>query len=72
MMQGEIVKWFPEKKFGFIRCDAPDFADAFIHRDALPPGVCGAAGLRLEFDIGAPNDDQRGKGGRAVNVRAIS
>jgi cold shock CspA family protein len=72
-MQGEIVKWFAEKKFGFVRCDDPDFADAFIHRDALPPGVVGAVGLRLEFDIAPPEEDRksRGQGGRAANVRAV-
>ncbi len=73
MIIGTIEKWFDEKRFGFIRPDDPDFSETFVHLKSLPNGVCPVEGLRVAFDIAPPLEERnaRGKGGIAVNVRAV-
>jgi cold shock CspA family protein len=69
-MKGTVSKWDAEKYFGFITPDDPDFSDAFLHQRQLPPGVRGSVGMRVEYDIGPPNDhSKQSKAGSAINVK---
>lgn len=72
MISGTITQW-PEKGFfGFITPDDKDFSQVFIHRAEMPAGAFGPmVGLRLEFDIAAPDDLAGGKSGVARHVRII-
>ena len=66
MARGPIVRMIRDRGFGFIRTE--DGSEIFMHHSALPPGVFDSLqeGRDVEFDI---QDDPRGRGQRAVNVR---
>jgi cold shock CspA family protein len=69
-MRGTVKTWEAEKKFGFIKPDDPDFSDTFFHLSQMPPGVRIAVGMRLEFEIGPPNDlSKKHKSGSANNLK---
>ena len=66
MAKGPIVRMIRDRGFGFVRTE--DGSEIFMHHSAFPPGVFDSLqeGREVEFDI---QDDPRGRGQRAVNVR---
>jgi len=63
---GPVVRLIRTRGFGFVRTQSNE--ELFFHANSLPPGVFDSLqeGQQLEFDI---EDDARGRGKRAVNVR---
>ena len=68
MAHGPIVRIIRDRGFAFVRAD--DGSEIFMHHSALPRGVFDTLqeGQELEFDI---ENDQRGRGQRAVNVQVL-
>lgn len=66
MAKGPIVRMIRDRGFGFVRTE--DGSEIFMHHSSLAPGVFDSLqeGREVEFDI---QDDPRGRGQRAVNVR---
>ena len=62
---GTVARWFPEKRYGFIRADGAD-ADLFVHVSQIGPFERLYAGQRVQVATGA-----NGKTGRieAPSVR---
>ena len=69
MEHGTVVRLIRDRGFGFVSTQSG--REIFLHHSALPPGVFDAMheGQQLEFEI---QNDPRGRGERAVNVRLIS
>ena len=69
MASGPIVRLVRDRGFGFVR--AEDGSEIFFHHSTLPPGQFDALqeGQQIEFDI---ENDPRGRGQRAGNVRLVS
>ena len=69
MASGPIVRLVRDRGFGFVR--AEDGSEIFFHHSTLPPGQFDALqeGQQIEFDV---EDDPRGRGQRAGNVRLVS
>ena len=68
MARGPIIRIIRDRGFAFVR--AENGAEVFMHHSALPRGVFDTLqeGQEVEFDI---EDDPRGRGERAVNVRVL-
>lgn len=67
MASGEIARFNPDKRYGFIRCDGGG-DDVLVHVSALCPGEDPSwlrPGARVVFDVRRSD-----RGLRAVNVRA--
>lgn len=47
---GVLVTYFAERRFGFIRPDAPASADVFVHESELPPQPRIGDRVRYELD----------------------
>jgi CspA family cold shock protein len=58
-----------DRGIGFVRAD--DGSEIFFHHSTLPPGQFDTLqeGQQIEFDI---ENDPRGRGQRAGNVRLVS
>jgi CspA family cold shock protein len=69
MASGPIVRLIRDRGFGFVR--AEDGSEIFFHHSTLPPGQFDTLqeGQQIEFDI---ENDPRGRGQRAGNVRLVS
>ena len=69
MEQGSVVRLIRDRGFGFVNTQGGK--EVFMHHSALPPGVFDTLreGQELEFEI---ENDARGRGERAVNVRLLS
>ena len=69
MASGPIVRLIRDRGFGFVRAD--DGSEIFFHHSTLAPGEFDALqeGQQIEFDI---ENDPRGRGQRAGNVRVVS
>lgn len=69
MEQGSIVRLIRDRGFGFVSTQSGK--EVFMHHSALPPGVFDSLheGQNLEFEI---ENDARGRGERAVNVRLLN
>jgi len=69
MEQGTVVRLIRDRGFGFVSTQGGK--EIFLHHSALPPGVFDTMheGQQLEFEI---QNDPRGRGERAVNVRLLS
>jgi CspA family cold shock protein len=68
MQRGTVVRLIRDRGFGFIRLD--DGSEVFFHHSAMNPGEFDALheGEELEFTI---EQDPRGRGSRAANVRRV-
>jgi CspA family cold shock protein len=68
MPRGPIIRMIRDRGFGFVRTE--DGSEVFMHHSALPPGVFDSLqeGREVEFDI---QNDPRGRGERAINVRLV-
>jgi len=66
--RGPIVRIIRDRGFGFVRTE--DGSEVFIHHSSLPRGEFDTLqeGQEIEFDI---DNDQRGRGQRATNVRVV-
>ena len=52
VLYGNIVTWFPNRRFGFIRTDNSD-TELFVHAsDFLPDGEPFPKGTRVKFQVG--------------------
>jgi cold shock protein len=69
MEQGPVIRLVRDRGFGFIRTQSGE--EIFFHHSVLPPGVFDSLqdGQELEFQI---ENDPRGRGKRAVNVRLVT
>lgn len=69
MATGSIVRLIRDRGFGFVRDESG--SEIFFHHSTLPPGEFDALqeGQQIEFDI---ENDPRGRGQRAGNVRLIN
>jgi cold shock CspA family protein len=64
--RGELVRYSPRRKFGFVRRDSSAWTDVMVLRsDVVNPGEL-AVGRRVEFELAAEP-----RGLRAVNVRVL-
>lgn len=63
-MKGCLVRWYPDRGFGFLTPDAGG-ADVFLHVSNAPTDDL-EVGWRLEFEIAT---NQRNGKPQAVNVR---
>jgi CspA family cold shock protein len=68
MERGTVVRLIRDRGFGFIRLQ--DGSEVFFHHSAMNPGEFDSLqdGEELEFSI---EQDPRGRGSRAANVRRI-
>jgi CspA family cold shock protein len=68
MEQGPIIRLIKDRGFGFV--SAQGGKEIFFHHSTLAPGVFDSLqeGQQLSFDI---ENDQRGRGERAVNVTVL-
>jgi cold shock protein len=68
MARGPLVRIIRDRGFGFVRTE--DGREIFFHYATLGPGEFDALqeGQQIEFDI---EDDPRGRGQRASNVRIL-
>lgn len=68
-MRGKVVRWLPERGFGFIKPDEASERDCFVHVSQMQAaGIHGIeVGDRIEFEIGD-------NGGRrcAVEIRLLT
>jgi cold shock CspA family protein len=55
--QGTLARWVEDRGFGFIKPDAAQEPDLFVHVTAFPPGTVPVIGLRIEFEVA----DDRGR-----------
>ncbi len=62
--QGTLARWVEHRGFGFIKPDAAQESDVFVHRTAFSPGTIPVIGIRIEFEV----TDDRGRR-VAVNVK---
>lgn len=69
MPQGSVVRLIRDRGFGFIRQD--DDTEVFFHHSAMEPGEFDTLheGEQLDFVL---EQDPRGRGTRASNVRRVS
>jgi len=65
---GPVVRLVRDRGFGFIRTQSGE--EIFFHHSTLPSGVFDSLreGQETEFDI---ENDQKGRGKRAMNVRLL-
>jgi CspA family cold shock protein len=65
---GPVIRLVRDRGFGFVRTQSNE--EIFFHHSTLPSGVFDSLqdGQEIEFDI---EDDARGRGKRAVNVRLL-
>jgi cold shock CspA family protein len=69
MITGTINEWRGE--FGFIKPDDTDFSRVFVRHSQMPANTNGEmVGIRVEFDIGPPDDDTKTTG-EAQNIKII-
>ena len=68
MAKGPIVRIIRDRGFGFVRTE--DGSEIFLHHSTLPRGTFDALseGQEVEFDV---ENDVRGRGQRATNVRLV-
>jgi CspA family cold shock protein len=68
MAQGPIVRIIRDRGFAFVRTE--DGSEVFLHHSTLPRGEFDTLqeGQEVVFDI---ENDQRGRGQRATNVRVV-
>ena len=68
MARGPIIRIIRDRGFAFVR--AENGVEVFMHHSTLPRGVFDTLqeGHEVEFDI---ENDPRGRGERAVNVRVL-
>lgn len=64
---GEVLRWFPDRGFGFIAPDAGGSRCAFFHITSLERGVGVHVGDRVEY-----SSVTEAKGPRAVAVRVVA
>ena len=66
MPEGTVVRLLRDRGFGFLRLD--DGSELFFHHSSMNPGEFDALqeGEKLDFTI---EQDPRGRGSRAANVR---
>ena len=50
MVKGEIVSWFDDRDFGFIKQDDIAFGDIFVHRNQIVRGAP-RRGARVSFRV---------------------
>ena len=73
--RGTVFKWKPGATYGWIKPDAPQHRNIFIHESALPDATRNGdrrVGLRLQFDVsyhGTPMDYTKPD---AVNVFVLN
>jgi len=69
MATGSVVRLIRDRGFGFVGADVG--SEIFFHHSTLGPGEFDALqeGQQIEFDI---ENDPRGRGKRAGNVRLVS
>ena len=68
MQRGTVVRLIRDRGFGFIRLE--DGSEVFFHHSSMNPGEFDSLhdGEEVEFTI---EQDPRGRGSRAANVRRI-
>jgi len=68
MARGPIVRIIRDRGFAFVR--AENGAEVFMHASTVPQGEFDSLqeGQEIEFDI---ENDPRGRGQRAANVRLV-
>ena len=68
METGPVIRLVRDRGFGFIRTQSGE--EIFFHHSTLPAGVFDSLreGQEIEFEI---ENDQRGRGKRAMNVRLL-
>ena len=68
MQRGTVVRLIRDRGFGFLRLE--DGSEVFFHHSSMNPGEFDALheGQELEFSI---EQDPRGRGSRAANVRPV-
>jgi cold shock CspA family protein len=62
--KGQLVKWFEDRRYGFIRFDGHD---VFVHRTAYLSGFVPEVGQIVHFDFGLAPDKNRPP--IAINIR---
>jgi len=67
---GTIIRWFPERGFGFVRANTNDrnyfmHIRSWMHED-FPPAV----GQSVTFEVGP--DDKNPERSKAINVHVIA
>lgn len=69
MPTGTVVRLIRDRGFGFLRLD--DGSEVFFHHSAMAPGEFDTLheGEQLDFTV---EQDPRGRGSRAANVRRES
>lgn len=64
-MRGIVVNYYPEKGFGFVKCEGEE-KDVFLHRTDLPKGAIVKRGTMVEFEV-----TESKKGPRATSVTVL-
>lgn len=69
MEQGSVIRLIRDRGFGFVSTQGGK--EIFFHHSTLAPGVFDSLreGQELEFEI---ENDARGRGERAANVRLLN
>jgi cold shock protein len=69
METGPVIRLVRDRGFGFVRTQSNE--EIFFHHSTLPPGVFDSLqdGQEIEFEI---ENDARGRGKRAANVRLVN
>jgi cold shock CspA family protein len=65
-MQGVILKFYPERRYGFLQ-DSDSGADYFFHRGDIKDDMVPPTGTPVSFDVGEHNEKRK-----AFNVATLT